>query len=65
LKRRLLELIKIGWWSFEDTPNINSNPLLSYAASNNGVGMIEVGNQSKALKVSIKKLYDMLLQSRF
>jgi hypothetical protein len=27
--------------------------------------MIEVGNQSKALKVSIKKLYDMLVQSRF
>jgi len=24
-KRRLFELIKIGWVSFEDTPNINSN----------------------------------------
>ena len=27
--------------------------------------MIEAGNQSKALKVSMKKLYDMLVQSRF
>jgi hypothetical protein len=27
--------------------------------------MIEVGNQSKALKVSMKKLYDMLVQSGF
>jgi len=27
--------------------------------------MIEVGNQGKALKVSMKKLYDMLVQSRF
>jgi len=35
-KRRLLELIKIGWVSFEDTPNINSNPLPSHAASNSG-----------------------------
>ena len=27
--------------------------------------MIEVGNQGKVLKVSMKKLYDMLVQSRF
>jgi len=35
-KKRLLELIKIGWVSFEDTPNINSNPLLGHDASNSG-----------------------------
>ncbi|XP_073261648.1 uncharacterized protein [Populus alba] len=64
-KRRLLELIKRGWVSFEDMPNINSNPLPNHAASNSGVGMIEVGNQSKALKVSMKGLYDMLLKSGF
>jgi len=64
-KKRLLELIKIGWVSFEDTPNVNSNPLPKHAASNSGVGMIKVGNQSKALKVSMKKLYDMLVQSGF
>jgi hypothetical protein len=33
-KRRLLELIKRGWVSFEDMPNINSNPLPNHAASN-------------------------------
>jgi len=60
-----LELIKIGWVSFEDTPKINSNPLPSHAASNNGVCIIEVRNQSKALKVSMKKLYGMLVQLRF
>jgi hypothetical protein len=64
-KRRLLELIKRGWVSFEDMPNINSNPLPNHAASNSGVGMIEVGNQSKALKVSMKKLYEMLVQLGF
>ncbi|KAL3573213.1 hypothetical protein D5086_027117 [Populus alba] len=35
-KKRLLELIKIGWVSSEDTPNINSNPLPSHDASNSG-----------------------------
>jgi len=46
-------------------PSINSNPLPNHAASNSGVGMIEVGNQSKVLKVSMKKLYDMLVKSGF
>ncbi|XP_073259781.1 uncharacterized protein [Populus alba] len=64
-KRRLLELIKRGWVSFEDMPSINSNPLPNHAASNNGVGMIEVGNQSKVLKVSMKELYGMLVKSGF
>jgi len=36
LKRKLLELIKIGWVSFEDKPNVNSNPLTSHTASNSG-----------------------------
>jgi len=64
-KKKLLELIKIGWVSFEDAPNINSNPLPKHVASNTGVGMIEVGNQNQVLKVSMKMLYDMLLQLGF
>ncbi|XP_061951881.1 uncharacterized protein LOC133674685 [Populus nigra] len=35
-KKKLLELIKIGWVSFEDTPKINSKPLPSHDASNSG-----------------------------
>jgi len=61
----LLELIKNGWVSFEDMPNINSKPLPNYVAGNCGVGMIEAGGKNKVLKVSIKKLYDMLVRSRF
>jgi hypothetical protein len=57
--------IKIGWVSFEDVPKVNSNPLPKHAAGNSGVGMIEVGNQNQVLKVSLKRLYDMLLQSGF
>jgi len=41
-KKKLLELIKMGWVSFEDKPNVNSNPLPKHAAS--GVSMVEVGN---------------------
>ncbi|XP_052305631.1 uncharacterized protein LOC112325327 [Populus trichocarpa] len=64
-KKRLLELIKMGWVSFEDKPNVNSNPLPKHAPNSSGIGMIEVGNQCKALKVSMKRLYDMLVQSGF
>ncbi|XP_061979625.1 uncharacterized protein LOC133700079 [Populus nigra] len=62
-KRRLLELIKMGWVSFEDMPNVNSNPLPKHAAS--GVSMVEVGNRSKGFKISMKKLHGMLVQSGF
>jgi len=33
-KRKLLQLIKAGWIEFEDTPNVNMNPLLNHAGSN-------------------------------
>nr|XP_034898165.1 uncharacterized protein LOC118036558 [Populus alba] len=64
-KRKLLELIKMGWVSFEDPPNVISNPLPKHTGSSSGVGMIEIGNQGQMLKVSMKRLYDMLLQSGF
>lgn len=51
--------------SFEDTPNVNSNALPNHAASNNRIGIIEVGNKSKVLSASMKRLYDMLVQSGF
>ena len=35
-KKRLLELINVGWVSFKDTPNINSNPLPGHEKSNMG-----------------------------
>jgi hypothetical protein len=51
--------------SFEDTPNVNSNSLPNHVASNSGIGIIEVGNKSKVLSVSMKRLYDMLVQLGF
>eukprot|EP00258_Populus_trichocarpa_P039875 XP_024455894.1 uncharacterized protein LOC112327337 [Populus trichocarpa] len=32
-KRKLLQLIKDGWIEFEDTPNVNTNPLPNHAGS--------------------------------
>ncbi|XP_052312432.1 uncharacterized protein LOC112328962 [Populus trichocarpa] len=55
----------MGWVSFEDKPNVNSNPLPKHAPNSSGIGMIEVGNQCKVLKVPMKRLYDMLVQSGF
>jgi hypothetical protein len=39
--------------------------LPNHVASNNEVGMVEVGGKEKMLKVSMKRLYDILVQTRF
>ena len=43
---------------------MNSNPLPKHAVGSNGVNAVEVGNKERALKVTMTKLYDMLVQSR-
>jgi len=58
-------LNKIEWVTFIDTPNVNSNSLPNHVASNGGVSMIEVRGKDKVLRVSIKRLYNMLVQSGF
>jgi hypothetical protein len=30
-KRKLLQLIKVGWIALEDAPNVNTNPLPNHA----------------------------------
>jgi len=37
--------------------------LPTYIADNSGMCMVEVGSKNEVLKVSIKRLYDMLVQS--
>jgi hypothetical protein len=39
--------------------------LPNHVASNNEVGMVEVGGKEKMLKVSMKWLYDILVQIGF
>ena len=62
-KRKLLQLFKAGWITFEDTPNINSNLLPTHAFSSWGVNAVEYGEKKKqVLRVTMDRLYDMLMQ---
>jgi hypothetical protein len=58
-----LELFKVGWITFENALNINSNPLPNHASSSGGVNVVEFGRKNeKGLRVIIDRLYDMLVQ---
>jgi hypothetical protein len=46
-KRNLFQLIKARWITFEDAPNINYNPLLNHASSNEGVNVVEFGERKR------------------
>ncbi|XP_011009973.1 PREDICTED: uncharacterized protein LOC105114938 [Populus euphratica] len=57
---------KVGWITFDDAPNVNSNPIPNHATSSGGLnaGGVE-GKKERALKVSMEKLYGMLVQSGY
>lgn len=55
-------MIKIRLVTFEDSPNVNSNPLPKHAAGSSRVNGVEVGNKSKAIKVTMGRPYDKLVQ---
>jgi hypothetical protein len=50
-KKRLLELIKIGWVTFKDSINVNLNMLPNYATGNSWVGMAEVESKDSFLSL--------------
>ncbi|XP_073261302.1 uncharacterized protein [Populus alba] len=62
-KKRVSQLIKIRWVTFEDSPNVNSNPLPKHVVGGSGVNTMEAGSKEKVLKVTMASLYEMLLQS--
>lgn len=65
-KNKLLQLIKAGWITFDDAPNVNSNPLPNHAASSGGVNAVGVeGKKERVLKVSMERLYGMMVPSRY
>jgi len=59
-KKRVLQLIKVGWVTFEDSPNVNSNPLPKHAAGSSEVNAVEIDNKGKVLKVTMTRLYEMV-----
>jgi len=42
-KRKILQLIKAGWISFDESLNVNSNPLPNHASGGGGVNSLEIG----------------------
>ena len=61
-KKRVLEPIKIGWVTVDDSPYVNSNPVPKHVGGGTRVNVVEVGNKSKSLKVTMTRQYDMLVQ---
>jgi len=55
-KKRVSLLIKIGWVTFKDSPNMNSNPLPKHVVGGSGVNTIEVGSKEKVLRVTMTRL---------
>jgi hypothetical protein len=65
-KRRILQLIKAGWISFDDFPNVKSNPLPHHASGSGGVNALEEEERgTNVLKLSMEKLYKMLEQTGY
>jgi len=63
-KRKLLQLIKAGWITFEDAPNVNTNPLPNHASGSGFVNMLEI-EHSKILKVSMDRIYQIMVDARY
>jgi hypothetical protein len=54
-KKRLMYFIKAGWITFEETPNVSSNPLPNNASGIGSVNTLEV-ECSKNLKALMAKV---------
>jgi hypothetical protein len=59
-----MQLIKAGWITFEDAPNVNTNPLPNHASGSGSVNMLEI-EHSKILKVPIDRIYQMMVDARY
>ena len=46
-----MQLIKAGWITFDDAPNVKSNPFPNHAASSGGVNVVGVeGKKEKSFE---------------
>ena len=63
-KRKLLHLLKTGWMTFEDSPNVSTNPLPSHASGSGSVNMLDVEHPKK-LRVPIERIYQMLTKAGY
>jgi len=66
IQRKILQLIKAEWISFNKSLNVSLNPQPNYASGNGGVNSLEIGKKSKAiLRVTMDRLYGMMRQARY
>ena len=63
-KRKLLQLIKAGWITLEDAPNVKTNPLPNHASGSGSVHMLEI-EHSKILRVPMDRIYQMMVDARY
>jgi hypothetical protein len=60
-KRKVLQVIKVGWITFDDAPNVNLNPLPNNASKNRSVNAIKTGKKrAKTMKITMNDLYQVL-----
>ncbi|XP_011008751.1 PREDICTED: uncharacterized protein LOC105114041 [Populus euphratica] len=63
-KRKLLQLIKAGWITFEDAPNVTTNPLPNHASGSGSVNMLEV-EHSESLKMPMDRICQMMVDAKY
>ena len=64
-KRKIIQLVKVRWITFDESSNVNSNPLPNHACRNGGVNTLEIEKEGEAiLRVIMERLYEMLKQAR-
>ena len=60
-KRKILQLIKTRWISFNESPNVRTNPLPNHASGSGGMNAVEVGEKKDAIpKLTNERLYGIL-----
>ncbi|KAL3566506.1 hypothetical protein D5086_031921 [Populus alba] len=65
-KRKILQLIKAGWISFDESPNVKFNPLPNHASGSGGINSLEIGKGgTSTLKITMDILYGMLRQTDY
>jgi hypothetical protein len=58
-KRKILQLIKTGWISFDESPNVRTNPLPNHASGSGGVNAVKMGGKKDAIPTK-ERLYGIL-----
>jgi len=59
-----LKLIKTKWITFEDTPNINTNPLANHFSSNGSVNMLKL-EHLRSMRVLMDRIYHVMVNARY